>query len=72
MLINKTILITGGTGSFGRGRETAKKFRDERVRFFIGDVRGKDRLYRTFGGFYLKIAKIYTNGIMLTVKRIIR
>lgn len=71
MLTNKTILITGGTGSFGNAFvpmtlarynpkkiiilsrdemkqwEMAKKFEgDDRVRFFIGDVRDKDRLYR--------------------------
>lgn len=71
MLTNKTILITGGTGSFGhtfvpmtlakynpkklivfsrdemKQWEMAKKFEnDSRVRFFIGDVRDKDRLYR--------------------------
>ena len=71
MLNGATILITGGTGSFGHKfvEMTLKKFtpkkiiilsRDEmkqwemaklypddaRVRFFIGDVRDKDRLYR--------------------------
>lgn len=71
MLNNKTILVTGGTGSFGNAFvpmtlaaynpkkiiilsrdemkqwEMAKKFEgDDRVRFFIGDVRDKDRLYR--------------------------
>lgn len=76
MLNNKTILITGGTGSFGKKclqmifeRYQPKKViiysRDEykqsvmkvdmiekvdmkRVRFFIGDVRDKDRLMRAF------------------------
>jgi FlaA1/EpsC-like NDP-sugar epimerase len=67
-LDNKTILVTGGTGSFGqkftemalknhnpkairifsRGEylqwEMAQKFKDERLRFFIGDVRDKERL----------------------------
>ena len=68
---NSSILITGGTGSFGQSFvpktlkkynpkrlvifsrdemkqwEMAKKFKnDKRVRFFIGDVRDKDRLYR--------------------------
>ena len=66
----KTVLITGGTGSFGkmftslllkewnpdsvriysRGEllqwEMQQKIQDERLRFFIGDVRDKDRLYR--------------------------
>ncbi len=75
MLNNKTILITGGTGSFGNAFvpmtlatynpkkiiilsrdemkqwDMAKKFEgDERVRFFIGDVRDKDRLYRALDG----------------------
>jgi UDP-N-acetylglucosamine 4,6-dehydratase len=75
MLKNKTILITGGTGSFGhtfvpmtlakynpkkliiysrdemKQWEMAKLFHgDERVRFFIGDVRDKDRLYRALDG----------------------
>ena len=75
MLSNKTILITGGTGSFGHSFvpmtlaaynpkkiiifsrdemkqwDMAKKFEgDERVRFFIGDVRDKDRLYRALDG----------------------
>lgn len=78
MLNNKTILITGGTGSFGKkflemifARYNPKKViiysRDEfkqsvmkseyqdkvdmsRVRFFIGDVRDKERLMRAFCG----------------------
>ncbi|WP_456299464.1 SDR family NAD(P)-dependent oxidoreductase [Oceanisphaera avium] len=75
MLTNKTILITGGTGSFGntfvpmtlakfnpkkviifsrdemKQWEMAKKFQgDDRIRFFIGDVRDKDRLYRALDG----------------------
>lgn len=75
MLENKTILITGGTGSFGntfvpmtlekfnpkkiiifsrdemKQWEMAKKFQgDSRVRFFIGDVRDKERLYRALDG----------------------
>jgi UDP-N-acetylglucosamine 4,6-dehydratase len=75
MLRNKTILVTGGTGSFGNAFvpltlaaynpkkiiilsrdemkqwEMAKKFEgDDRVRFFIGDVRDKDRLYRAMDG----------------------
>lgn len=70
---NKTILITGGTGSFGKKftekvletnvkkviifsrdelkqYEMKQEFKDERLRFFIGDVRDKDRLYRAFDG----------------------
>lgn len=68
---NSTILITGGTGSFGHtfvpmtlkkynpkkliifSRDEMKQWEmaklyseDERVRFFIGDVRDRDRLYR--------------------------
>ena len=75
MLSNKTLLITGGTGSFGntfvpmtlakynpkkiiiysrdemKQWEMAKKFvGDDRVRFFIGDVRDKERLYRALDG----------------------
>ncbi|SCX67550.1 UDP-N-acetylglucosamine 4,6-dehydratase [Lysinibacillus fusiformis] len=72
-LENKTVLVTGGTGSFGKkfiGRaltlgvkkvivfsrdelkqyEMKQEFQDERIRFFIGDVRDKDRLYRAFNG----------------------
>ena len=75
MLKNSTILITGGTGSFGntfvpmtlakynpkkviifsrdemKQWDMAQKFvGDDRVRFFIGDVRDKDRLYRALDG----------------------
>lgn len=75
MLQNATLLLTGGTGSFGqtfvpmtlarfnprkliiysrdemKQWEMAKRFQgDERVRFFIGDVRDKDRLYRALDG----------------------
>ena len=75
MLDDKTVLVTGGTGSFGHAFseltlarfnvrkliifsrdemkqwEMAKRFgSDERVRFFIGDVRDKDRLYRALDG----------------------
>jgi UDP-N-acetylglucosamine 4,6-dehydratase len=75
MLSNKTLLVTGGTGSFGHSFipmtlskfgvkklivfsrdemkqwEMAKLFKhDDRVRFFIGDVRDKDRLYRALRG----------------------
>ena len=75
MLSNSTILITGGTGSFGntfvpmtlakynpkkviifsrdemKQWDMAKKFvGDDRVRFFIGDVRDKERLYRALDG----------------------
>ncbi|MDG2297239.1 MAG: UDP-N-acetylglucosamine 4,6-dehydratase (inverting) [Gammaproteobacteria bacterium] len=75
MLKNSSILITGGTGSFGhtfipmtlkkynpnrivvfsrdemKQWEMAKLFKDDpRVRFIIGDVRDKDRLYRALDG----------------------
>ena len=74
MFDNQTILVTGGTGSFGRcfTEMTLKKFNprkiiiysrdemkqwdmaksyvDQRIRFFIGDVRDKDRLYRALDG----------------------
>ena len=75
MLENSSILITGGTGSFGHSfvpltlkkynpkrlvifsRDEMKQWEmqklflnDERVRFFIGDVRDKDRLYRALDG----------------------
>lgn len=78
MLNGKTILITGGTGSFGKKflekiflqynpqkviiysrdeykqsvmkMEYADKVDMKRVRFFIGDVRDKDRLHRAFEG----------------------
>tara|TARA_R110001583_G_scaffold127562_1_gene279205 strand:+ start:9506 stop:10504 length:999 start_codon:yes stop_codon:yes gene_type:complete len=75
MIKGSTILITGGTGSFGhtfipmtlakynpakiivysrdemKQWEMAKKFAgDPRVRFFIGDVRDKERLYRALDG----------------------
>ena len=75
MLLNKSILVTGGTGSFGHAFvsmtlekynpkkiiiysrdemkqwEMAKLFQgDSRVRFFIGDVRDKERLYRALDG----------------------
>lgn len=75
MLRNSTILVTGGTGSFGhtfvpmtlakynpkkliifsrdemKQWEMAKLYQDdERIRFFIGDVRDKERLYRALDG----------------------
>ncbi|MEW5251342.1 UDP-N-acetylglucosamine 4,6-dehydratase (inverting) [Microbulbifer discodermiae] len=75
MFDNATILVTGGTGSFGhtfvpmllkkyspfkviifsrdemKQWEMAKKFEgDSRVRFFIGDVRDRDRVYRALDG----------------------
>lgn len=75
MLTDKSILITGGTGSFGHtfvpmtlakynprrlviySRDEMKQWEmaklygeDPRVRFFIGDVRDKDRLTRALDG----------------------
>lgn len=75
MLTNSSILITGGTGSFGHtfvpmtlakynpsrlvifSRDEMKQWEmaklygdDDRVRFFIGDVRDKDRLARALNG----------------------
>ena len=75
MLAGSTILLTGGTGSFGHvfvpmtlakcnprklivySRDEMKQWNmaklfknDKRVRFFIGDVRDKDRLYRALDG----------------------
>ena len=75
MLTNSSILITGGTGSFGHtfvpmtlakynprrlvifSRDEMKQWEmakiygnDPRVRFFIGDVRDKDRLSRALNG----------------------
>ena len=75
ILSGATILVTGGTGSFGHkfvdmcllkanpkkiiifSRDEMKQWEmsklysdDSRVRFFIGDVRDRDRLYRAFDG----------------------
>ena len=76
MLDNKTILITGGTGSFGKcftkyalthynpkkiiiySRDEFKQYLmqnefkeyESKMRYFIGDVRDKDRLKRAFEG----------------------
>ncbi|MCF2909743.1 UDP-N-acetylglucosamine 4,6-dehydratase (inverting) [Pseudoalteromonas sp. DL2-H2.2] len=74
MFDNKTILITGGTGSFGKkyvktlltrykpkkiivfSRDELKQFEMQQVfndpcmRYFIGDVRDKSRLYRAMQG----------------------
>lgn len=80
MLNNKSILITGGTGSFGKQfteiilktydpkriiiysrdefkqdvmrKDLAQRWpgKKSKLRFFIGDVRDKDRLYRAFKG----------------------
>lgn len=75
MLKNASVLVTGGTGSFGHAfigatlekynpskivifsRDEMKQWEmakiygdDPRVRFFIGDVRDRDRLYRALDG----------------------
>ena len=74
MLDGKTVLITGGTGSFGKNfakhlldnynlkkliifsRDELKQFElqrvftDDRIRFFIGDIRDLSRLQRAFKG----------------------
>ncbi|MFN2601785.1 MAG: UDP-N-acetylglucosamine 4,6-dehydratase (inverting) [Gemmatimonadaceae bacterium] len=77
MLNGKSVLVTGGTGSFGRrfteivleryklkklivfSRDELKQFemhahlgedRYPNIRYFIGDVRDRDRLYRAFDG----------------------
>lgn len=70
---NKTILLTGGTGSFGnkftelilkynpkslrvysRGEYNQylmdQKFKDNKIRFLIGDIRDRERLYRAMNG----------------------
>jgi UDP-N-acetylglucosamine 4,6-dehydratase/5-epimerase len=71
----QSVLVTGGTGSFGKhfvkrmleranperlavfSRDELKQFHmanelagDKRMRFFLGDVRDRDRLYRAFDG----------------------
>ena len=70
----KSVLITGGSGTFGRAftkrlladptiervailsrgehaqAEMASTIADDRIRFFIGDVRDRDRLRRAFSG----------------------
>lgn len=78
LLKNKSVLITGGTGSFGQAfvghilkmkanvkkliifsRDELKQYNMEKIfserkypqlRYFIGDVRDKDRLSRAFNG----------------------
>jgi len=78
MFTGKSVLVTGGTGSFGKifiktilknypdiervivfSRDEFKQFEmsnmpefknNSKLRFFIGDVRDKDRLYRAFDG----------------------
>lgn len=77
MLNNRVVLVTGGTGSFGRKftEEVLKKYKPQKliifsrdefkqyemrkifperkfpaIRYFLGDIRDKDRLYRAFEG----------------------
>jgi UDP-N-acetylglucosamine 4,6-dehydratase/5-epimerase len=74
MFENSVVLVTGGTGSFGKtfirrlldeGKakkiivysrdemkqyEMSKEFNGEKIRYFIGDVRDKERLTRAFAG----------------------
>lgn len=74
VLDSKTILLTGGTGSFGKKfveialkehepktirvfsrcelkqYEMERQFHDERLRFFIGDVKDRDRVARAMDG----------------------
>lgn len=76
MLDNKTILVTGGTGSFGKkftqivferfnpkkliifSRDEFKQYEMQKIfpthkypiRYFVGDIRDKDRVYRAFEG----------------------
>lgn len=71
---NKTVLVTGGTGSFGQkfvqlilkkhnpksirifSRDELKqsqmqqKFQNKKIRYLIGDVRDRDRVYRAING----------------------
>src|SRR3954463_15520081 len=79
-LHGKSILVTGGTGSFGHAfvpdalkhyspkrlvvysRDEMKQWEmaklygsDDRIRFFIGDVRDKDRLARALDGIELVV-----------------
>lgn len=75
----KTILITGGTGSFGqhfvkvalahyrphairvfsrdelKQHEMRETLQDERLRFFIGDIRDKERLSRALRGAHIVV-----------------
>jgi UDP-N-acetylglucosamine 4,6-dehydratase len=74
LLNGKNILVTGGTGSFGKKfteivlnryeprrlvifsrdelkqYEMRQQFNTPNIRYFIGDVRDRDRLYRAFAG----------------------
>ena len=74
VIVESSILITGGTGSFGKAflhevltnhnprrvailsrdelkqSEMRANFTDKRIRWFLGDIRDKDRLIRAFHG----------------------
>ncbi len=76
---DKVILLTGGTGSFGRAftralvrdhafralrilsrdelkqSEMRAEFKDERLRFLLGDVRDRDRLHRAMTGVHVVV-----------------
>lgn len=78
-LAGKTVLITGGTGSFGKNftkhilansklkklivfsrdelkqSEIQAEITDERLRFFLGDVRDLQRLQRAFDGVHIVV-----------------
>ncbi|NJL71700.1 MAG: polysaccharide biosynthesis protein, partial [Candidatus Competibacteraceae bacterium] len=71
-MANSTVLVTGGTGSFGKAlvkkllatnppkkliifsRDECKQYEMQQelqhpnLRFFLGDIRDRDRLYRAF------------------------
>lgn len=90
--MNGTILITGGTGSFGKayvkrllGQGTFSKIiifsrdemkqwemenelRDKRLRFFIGDVRDKERLCRAFSAGVTHVAHAAATKIVPTAE----
>lgn len=79
MLDGKSILVTGGTGSFGRAFvkmtldrfdprkivvfsrdemkqwEMRKTYSDPKIRYFLGDVRDRHRLYRALDGIDLVV-----------------
>ena len=92
MFNDAVILITGGTGSFGKKfvSMTLKKFnprklivfsrdeikqwemskdyeKDSRIRFFIGDVRDKDRLHRALQGVDVSVRHPESFGAILDI-----
>ena len=88
---DSAILVTGGTGSFGRqftqralanlkpreirifSRAEVKqaelqsdpRFEDERLRFFIGDVRDRDRLQHVMEGTDLVVLQSYSKHLLI-------